>query len=172
MCDSTLKLSSLGSGYPLFFLFMKWCIVILASMLAIFGGTAMYYNYNGGACLDPLYMAQCSVGYQTVLSFWNVAKMDTKAVYIEQELCLAVILVLIVLMQIMRYQVRIMQEEIDQGDISASDYTIFVENIPKGLTINYDAELKTFFESLKGEDLPSLMVEKISLAYDIGEQPT
>ena len=171
MCDSTLRLSFLGSGYPLFFLFMKCCMVILASMLAIFGGAAMYFNYNGGACMDPVYKDQCFSGYQTLLSFWNAAKLDTHAVYVEQYLCLAVILVLIVLMQIMRFQIRKTAEECDQGDISASDYTIFVENIPKGLNIDYQAELKSFFESLKAPGLPNLVVMKIVFAHDLREQP-
>ena len=171
MCESTLKLSYLGSGYPLFFLFMKCCIVILASMLAIFGVAAMYYNYNGGACMDPLYETQCSSGYQTLFSFWNVAKMDTEIVYFQQELCLVVIVVLIILMQIMRYMVRKTEEEADEEDVSASDFTIMFENIPKGLTVNYEAELKTFFESLKAPGLPSLTVVKIVLAHDLRDLP-
>lgn len=62
-------------------------------------------------------------------------------------------------------------EECDQQDISASDYTIFVENIPKGLNIDYDQELRRFFEGLTLIDGSKVLVEKVVLAHDIREGP-
>lgn len=171
MCDSTVKLKFLGSGYPLFFLFMKCCIVIISAMLAIFGIAALYLNYHGNACTSPQFEDQCYAGYQTLLSFWNVALMNTRATIIQQYLCLAVLLILIFLMQIMRYMLRKTAEECDQQDISASDYTVFVENIPKGLNIDYDQELRRFFEGLTLIDGSKLLVEKVVLAHDIREGP-
>ena len=74
-------------------------------------------------------------------------------------------------MQIMRYMLRKTAEECDQQDISASDYTIFVENIPKGLNIDYDQELRRFFEGLTLIDGSKVLVEKVVLAHDIREGP-
>lgn len=63
-------------------------------------------------------------------------------------------------------------EECNKESTSASDYTIFVENIPKEANIDYEAELKVLFESLLLKDgqekvLKKAIVEKIVLCYDI-----
>lgn len=135
----------------------------------IFGVYALYSNYYGGACEENA--ASCNLNYKTQFSYWNSAKKDKIAVEIQQYLSLATLITLIGLMQIMRWQVRVVTEECDEKDVSASDYTLFVENIPKNLEIDYETELKEFFESLTLPNIPKIVVEKVNLAYDLRDLP-
>lgn len=48
--DDPLKLLFLGSGYPLFFDFLKFCIYILITILTISGSYDLYKNYTGTEC--------------------------------------------------------------------------------------------------------------------------
>lgn len=167
MCDSTDKLSYLGPGYTLFFLFMKCCCIILAFMFFVFGIYALNSNNNGSACTDPTYSALCSSSYATLLSFWNSALVDQINAESQQSICLFVVICLVILMQVMRYYIRKTSIECDERDTSASDYTLMVQNIPRNLEVNYSAELKKVFENAVMPDSSKIVVEKINLAYDI-----
>ena len=165
MCESTEQLSYLGPGYPLFFLYMKCCVVILTAMLIISGIYSIISNYNGGECFTDKY---CADSYKTHLSFFN-SKSNPHTVFIQQCLSLGVIITLIILLQIMRYEMRVVASECDERDVSASDFTLFVEGIPKNLDIDYQDELKHYFETL--DTSQQIIVEKVNLAYDVRDLP-
>jgi hypothetical protein len=43
----------MGSGFPLFYNFIIWCIGILVTVFVISGGYNMYTNYMGNDCSAP-----------------------------------------------------------------------------------------------------------------------
>ena len=144
---------------------MKCCVVILTFQLLVSGLYALYSDQAGEDCDND--SVACYSTYATIYSLYNV-KNDGFTVYNQQWLNLGVVVGLSILLQLMRYQMRLMSEECDQRDLSASDYTLFVENIPKNLQIDYERELKTFFENVSLGATPSnFIVEKINLAYDL-----
>lgn len=143
---------------------MKNCVAILIGILVIFGIYAIYSNY-----VSTLNQSSSTLSYLAILSYWN-ASASPKIAHIQQDLCLGLTIGLIIYMQWIRYQIRKISLECDERDLSASDYTLMVQNIPKNLDINYAKELKEFFEknNINGE---SFKVEKINLAYDVRELP-
>ncbi len=60
-----------------------------------------------------------------------------------------------------------MASECDERDTSASDYAICVENIPVKDDIDYQKELKEFFENFKTKSGTKLEVCIVDLAYEL-----
>lgn len=50
--SNTICLSFLGSGYPLYFHFIKYCITILVIITLTSGEYNLLSNYYGGDCVD------------------------------------------------------------------------------------------------------------------------
>ena len=50
MCDDRIKLDFLGSGFPLFYNFIKWCFIILVTFLIMSGSYNIYTNLKGNYC--------------------------------------------------------------------------------------------------------------------------
>ena len=137
-------------------------------MLIIFGIYAIYSNADGQACaLDTV---NCYSSYETLYSFYNVT-IDKRVESYQQALSLGVVICLIVFMQLMRHYIKKIGQECDERDTSASDYTLFVEHIPKNRDIDYVKELKQCFETVPMPDSTRIIVEKICLAYDIRDLP-
>lgn len=177
MCDSNQKLAYLGPGYPLFFLFVKYAIGMLISYLVIIGIYGLYSNYNGGSCSsdEDEYTSDDEVCYDYYYLYLSLAnkKTDTDAMNIASWLNFVLILVLIILIQVMRWHVRKTASQCDERDISASDYTVMVEHIPIVPNVDYKKELKDLIEA----DKPFLFngketkfeVCKINLTYNLEE---
>jgi hypothetical protein len=71
-CDTT-EFSFLGSGYPLFFNFIKFCVLVLFLMLLSSGAYNMFSNAVGGDCLTDR---------QIIKKYFN-GKQPTPEVYAE-----------------------------------------------------------------------------------------
>jgi hypothetical protein len=79
MSDSYVKFSYLGSGYPLFFHFLKYCVYMLLIMLLTSGIVQMVNNSTGSRCLSAEeYLAakakssdSCNKTLVTQLSYLN-----------------------------------------------------------------------------------------------------
>jgi hypothetical protein len=72
--------------------------------------------------------------------------------YIQEILNFVAIIILIIYLQFFRRNQRIMDLLCDAKDISVSDYTVLVSNIPKDYeseNYDYDDGLKNYFENLK-----------------------
>ena len=161
----------MGPGYPLFFLFIKCCTVIIASILVIFGIYAIHSNNAAGACYNEEFTSTCYASYATLYSYYNSGVMDKRVAAIQQYLCLAVMICLVPLLQIMRYLIRKTSTDCDARDVSSADYTLMVENIPIQADIDYMSEIKKFFEGLSTPESPKIVVEKINLAFKITQFP-
>lgn len=47
-----MDLKFLGSGFPLFYNYILWCIYLLVTYLVTAGGQELYSNYTGNFCSD------------------------------------------------------------------------------------------------------------------------
>ena len=96
---------------------------------------------------------------------------DAGAMATQQWLNLALILIMIVMIQLMRRQKRITAASCDARDISASDYTLMVENVPKD---SNKEDLKRLFEDQESFNESNdktkkiqFKVTKINLSYNL-----
>ena len=64
-----------------------------------------------------------------------------------------------------RYEQIKVDNEIDEFLITPADYTVIVKNIPRGLNINYEKEVKQKFEQSE-VDGKKLEVEKVVLVFE------
>jgi hypothetical protein len=83
------------------------------------------------------------------------------------SMSLTVIMSLLVIFRRMQLKLDI---EIDESQITPSDYTICVKNIPKGLQVDYKHELTSIFQNYAVLDSEiEIVVSKVVLVYDIEE---
>jgi hypothetical protein len=52
LCANTIDISYLGSGYPLYFNFIKYCVIILFAIFVSYGEISIMNNYYGDSCLQ------------------------------------------------------------------------------------------------------------------------
>lgn len=159
----------MGPGFTLFFLFLKWAIGILFIFFSVAGVFELISNYSGSNCqIDN----DCSAGWETLFSIYN-KKNDEENVEIQHWLNFALIILLILVLQLMRRSIKKQAASCDENDISASDFTIIVENIPKKLNINYVEELKKFFENqvitLSSNENAKPIVAKVIITYNLND---
>ena len=167
--DDNEHLAYLGPGYTLFFVFIKYAIAFLTIFFLVIGIYELVSNYNGTHCSsDPA----CYHGYAIILSIYNKAD-DPESLGIQQWLNLALMFIMIIMIQLMRRQKRRTAADCDERDISTSDYTILVENIPNYKDMNLMEKLKRLFEELppieKTGGKTPFKVMKIILTYNLSE---
>ena len=51
LCANTIDFSYLGSGYPLYFNFIKYCVIILFAIFISYGEISLMNNYFGDSCI-------------------------------------------------------------------------------------------------------------------------
>lgn len=134
-CDPQ-SLSFLGSGFPLFFDFCKYCIIILLILFVTSGDYNIITNIAyGNDCEYTTDSTQVSNKNFCVLNWITRASLANKRndgtlVNIQQMLNLVSILVVIVILQYFRKGQRETDLECDSKTLSASDYTVMIKNIP------------------------------------------
>ncbi|KAL4475819.1 hypothetical protein ABPG72_011380 [Tetrahymena utriculariae] len=170
------KLSYLGSGFPMFFQFLKFCIFFLIVLLGICGIFNLVANANYGDQCN-LKGDQCKANWIVKLSLGNRTNLFY-SVYIQECLNLTAVCILILFIQLIIYQQRKLDSDSDDSAILASDYTVMVENIPKDIqcesdlqreNIDYDDELKRFFQNPDNFNGQAFKVMKVNLGYEIRE---
>jgi len=57
-----MDLAFMGSGFPCFYNFIKYCLVMLLSLLMLSGVWNIFTNYSGTNCNHPDLMAQALSG--------------------------------------------------------------------------------------------------------------
>lgn len=177
MCESNERLAYLGPGYPLFFLFMKYSIVILTAFLFIIGLYGLYSNMAGSSCSsdEESYSSDDEVCYDYVFLYLSLAnkKTDSDAMDIQLWLNFILLLVLIVIIQLMRRHVRITSSRCDERDISAADFSVMIEHIPRVEGVDYKKELKELIEKeapfMQNGQQVKFEVCKINLTYNLEE---
>ena len=88
---------------------------------------------------------ECVLAWVTRVSLGN-KRYHEEHLTSQRWLNLVTIVVLILYFQIMRRNQRKIDKDCDESNTTPGDYTIMVTNIKTGLGIDYDDELKAFFE--------------------------
>jgi hypothetical protein len=108
----------------------------------------------------------CIFSVATRFSVANLVN-DEEKVDMQTWVNLAAVFAIILGLQLFRRSQRKMASECDERDTSASDYAICVENIPVKDDIDYQKELKEFFENFKTKSGTKLEVCIVDLAYEL-----
>ncbi|CAD8118599.1 unnamed protein product [Paramecium sonneborni] len=151
--------SFLGAGMPLYFEYIKACILMLIVMFVTSGDYNIITNIAfGQSCqtLDKSFGIEidektvCIFNWVTGLSLAN-KRDDQEFIDLQQMLNLISMLTLIFLFQYFRKEQRAFDTEIDSNTYYASDYTILLKNIPtnsEGLkNDDFDHDLKEYLET-------------------------
>ncbi|EGR30205.1 hypothetical protein IMG5_137940 [Ichthyophthirius multifiliis] len=170
----------LGSGFPLFFTYIKFCLMFLIILFGVSGifntvtnGTIGQYCEQQKLKVDQ---DQCdSNNWITKYSLGN-KRNENQLMDIQSALNLFSIFIIIILLQYFRYVQRKTDVECDVADISVNDYTIMINNIPKkienALNDDYDDDLKDFLEKNAFPGGKKLNIVKVNLCYDLDELKT
>jgi len=151
ICAPEKKLSFLGVGFPLYFRLIKYfCVLIL--VIFIFGGSFLHLILDfqcGKRCIDFL-------GFR-VLDLDRINSVMKSQTYTNAFVVIAIIIAIAYIKPLIFHDI----EQLQEGFLSAADYTIMVQNLPQSAT---KAEILQFFE-----DLTSEKIVKANMAYDITE---
>ncbi|CAD8048026.1 unnamed protein product [Paramecium sonneborni] len=173
-CSDPMALSFLGSGFTLFYNYLRYCILILFITLLTKQLYNLYTNYQGSYCSHTKrekiegHIAEipfCSDSWFLKLSLAN--KLDNRQAMEHVQILnfLNLFIVMGVLLYFRKSQ-RQIDTNIDEELLTPADYTVCVKNIPTELGVDYQQELKNLFEkeAVVGE---SIVVKKVVLVYDI-----
>ncbi|KAL4498325.1 hypothetical protein ABPG72_013131 [Tetrahymena utriculariae] len=171
MMDNYTILSFLGSGYPLFFSFTKYCLYILATILFTSGAYNLWTNYNGKYCLTKKQIKQglplfCEADYISTLTIINKAN-DESAMAMQNILNLFTTILLIVLCLFYRNEQKQIDYDVDAEEITPSDYTIMIKGIPQDMTEQELKEQLVSFRENDEENNDPLVVSDITYIYNV-----
>jgi len=157
----------LGSGYPLYFRFIKYAIAMLLAMLLVSGIYNLVTNVVQGDCTSQDSTAPytyCIKGY--ILSFTLANKRENKDFLTAQlALNLATVIVIMVFFHYLRYQFRKTEIAADDATVTPSDYTIEIENIDADAC---NSEIKQWLMTFATPEQP-IEVERIVRPYAINK---
>lgn len=154
----------LGSGFPLFFIFIKYGITLLFMILLISGLYNIITNVEGHDCNKELEILgkKCEPDSLTQTSLLNKAHHRE---YLKSQEVLNILSVLftMVFLHVLRYRQRKLAFECDLKTVTASDYTVQVGNLPGKFN---EEKLKDFFENLPLKRKEEIQV-KINIFFNI-----
>lgn len=163
LCCHPKELLFLGTGFPLFFEFMKTAIGMLFMIMLISGLYNIWTNINGEDCENGLQIHEkpCSFDYLTETSLINKANHPD---YIKNQEILNLVSVLfcILLMHVLRYQQRKLAFVCDLGIVTASDYTLQIGNLPENLE---EDKLKEYLQNIPIPEDADPKVRNITVSY-------
>ncbi|KAL4466145.1 hypothetical protein ABPG72_000691 [Tetrahymena utriculariae] len=172
-CQVT-DLSFLGSGFPMFFQFIKLTTFYLIFILLVGGLYNIFNNEDGNQCQQHNALEGCFKNWVNVYTLGNRSK-DSETIMMQQWLNLLTLIGLVALVQFIIYSQRQQEQLNDQIYVSPGDYTVMINNIPvhsdnlmTSQNVDVDSDLKKFLEDhqLIGADLK---VAKINLCYNLSE---
>jgi len=174
----------LSPGYPMYFQFIKFCWLILFTVCLTSGLHNIYNFYHGHSCSDSevsfieskkpgIAVNRYDICTKNNINLFTLANRDGDHTDIEKAdiYNFFTILVLILLMQFIRKIQKQTALICDERQITASDYTARVRNIPKTFTDkqDIDEEIKKFFTT-QGLPGTQLNVAKVTVCYDCSEK--
>ncbi|KAL4487142.1 hypothetical protein ABPG72_001594 [Tetrahymena utriculariae] len=179
--DDPIKLLFLGSGYPLYFDFIKQCIYIMIIILLISGSFNLYTNQLGKECILnnqhtitgeklPYKLQKCHYNIISKYSYIN-KNVDMNYIYFQDILdYFTVIMLIITFIYFRRYQIY-KDIECDVLDLTPSDYTVMIKNIPKNIRPNVLQQfLQDISPSQKSNATISNQDQDISATQDESEK--
>jgi hypothetical protein len=180
LCCDTEELSFVSPGYPMYFQYIRFCLIFLATLFLADGIYSMYDNYQGSNCQDYLSLGYnssqivsqnlCQTGLAATFSLANIRGSNEDLVG-QNYAVFACLVVLIFELQIMRALQRKTAVRCDERANTASDYAVMVYNFPKDFEGNFDMDqkVKEYFttEVIPGRELT---VKYVSCIYDCTEK--
>ena len=169
LCSSSNHdLHFLGSGFPLFYNYILFCILILFVLFVSSSGYNLYTNFLGDYCVENGdATGGCKLNWMSKLSLPNKMN-NADAMAIQQNLNLVACILICIILMGFRYSQRKINAQIDEKQISPADYTIIVRNIPTNLDVDYVTDLTDFFQNLI-DPIKKFNVMKINLLWEIEE---
>ena len=160
-CDVE-QLSSLGVCFPLYFSYIKFCVVLLCICLSISGIMNLIYNLQGTNCNDYGNSFICKISFMNVLdSNEGVQNLNRQSL-----LNTITIIVLLIAFEIYRYYQRGVAYQ-NRTKYSVSDFALFISFLPNNF--NQD-EIEDFLNfHLKLLNRPTTKVVKIYHLHQLGE---
>ena len=172
-----MKLSYLGAGYPLFYNWFKCCIFLLAILFVSSSCYNMVTNYQGSDCLSHSSIEKhlnkaksnkiCVKNNVTIFTLAN--KMTNQDVIkFQSKLAILTYILVMITLFIFRKIQRQINNDVDEKQITAGDYSIILKNFPNYLkNYNYEKEVKEIVEKcVPGVEI---VVCNVNLAYDVTE---
>ncbi|KAM3147700.1 hypothetical protein pb186bvf_000028 [Paramecium bursaria] len=148
-CDN-LDYNFLGSGISLYFEFIKQCLTTMLLFFVTSGDYNLFTNYFFGDYCQQKTDSQfnCVQSWVSQLSLIN-KKNQFQYMELQQMMNLVTIITIIIYLQYFRKHLRYIDTICDELVLSASDYTVWVKNIPRYLgDCDYDEEIKFYFNSV------------------------
>ncbi|CAD8169509.1 unnamed protein product [Paramecium pentaurelia] len=191
-CDP-LEMKFLGSGFPLFYMFIKYCIFILVEFWLLKGMFCLATDLMGDYCYNQEKIKIQQKEHHSIHdhlnqqhhhhkhkednsicggSLWHFVSLanvyDREDIRnLQSNLSLVVVFANMVSFLFFRKAQRSIDIEVDESQLTPSDYTICVKNIPK-LNEDYREVLKNIFQNYAA-DGRELFVTKIVLVYNLDE---
>ncbi|CAD8065296.1 unnamed protein product [Paramecium sonneborni] len=170
-CCKNEELAFNGAGVPLFFEFMVFVAILLFLNFLISGLYNAMNNYEGIEC--QINNSVCKINYYNTYSLTNSSRYSFHLKIRKPDSILLGLDVLNILSMIIfsiyyRRHLNITATKIDEKNISISDYSIQVSNLP----ISSDKqEISNYFSEVKqnGTSVSKLSIVHIVLGYDIQE---
>ncbi|EGR32359.1 protein kinase domain protein [Ichthyophthirius multifiliis] len=177
-----IELGFLGSGFPLFYNYLKNCIAMLTVLFLIQGIPSIIQNVKGNFCrytsLEAFEHAHHQKkhpkeNYKELCVFNSIVKYSIANIIDEpNNSSFAVWSLIAMICQILmtiyfRKQQKDMDCIVDENNITPADYSVLVQNIPKDMP-NIKDTLKRLF-TYQSNPKQDIRVSKIVLIYDIKE---
>jgi len=162
------KLYHLGSGFALYFRFIKFSVALLVLIFLSSGLYNLISNVVQGDCVDDAgalgnaVTSECVKGYILSFAIPN-KKNNSKALDIQLGLNLLSVILIMIFFHYIRYRFRKTEVEADDKTITPSDYTIAIYGLPIETTT---AQIKEWIHGFSTEAMP-LKIERVVRAYSI-----
>ncbi|CAD8147633.1 unnamed protein product [Paramecium octaurelia] len=162
-CCKNEELAFNGAGVPLFFEFMLFVAILLSLNFLISGLYNALNNYKGSECETN--SSVCKLNYYNTYSLTNSSR-TPDVILLGLDICN--ILVMIVFSIYYRRRLNIVAAKIDEKNISISDYSIQISNLPLTST---KQEISDYFSEIKlnGSSISKLNIVQIVLGFDMQE---
>jgi len=156
----------LGSGYVLFFLFLKYSIGLLLFILAISGIYNLVTSSRSDDCQEESDQESklCMQGFIGSLTIAN-KRYDIDSITVQLILNLASVVAVIFFFHYMRFKFRAKVIDVDNRTITPADFTIIIRGVAEDIT---NEKIADWIESLATKD-NDLEIKKIHRSYDIKE---
>ena len=175
-CCKPDELSFLGPSYPMYFQFLVFTWSVLGVFILTTGLFSLISNFLGDFCgEDPTTITasshdiHCPSLIETRLSLANVLN-NSQIISVWQILNLVAYLGCVVIFQFFRFRQRKFAAECDERELTASDFTVEVKNIPRHLKdIDLRQEIKDFMidHAFPGR---KTSVMNVVLSFDVSEK--
>jgi len=165
ICCERTELAEFGTGYPLYFEFVLYCIVMLVIMFLCLGLYGLYTNYTAGDC----YQLEANCDPSTFINLISIPNkiFHAEEYYYQTWVNLGTIIIVMISLHIFRRMQKLTENECDRGLTSPSDYSIWLSKLPKGEYTEADIR-RIIEESVEGRH-QNFEIKKVVMAFNISE---